>query len=95
MPVDRFLLYLSVGMMRTRLVPNLLFSSRMCNPLKDLICCRIYKEDKGLMNNQGAWCSQARNGGCSTSATYTTILDEVAMKSLELDGYKISSSVKP
>ncbi|XP_048570556.1 uncharacterized protein LOC125551386 isoform X4 [Triticum urartu] len=30
-------------------------------------------EDKGFMAKQGAWCSQATNGGCSTSSTQTTI----------------------
>uniref|UniRef100_A0A453AP20 Uncharacterized protein n=1 Tax=Aegilops tauschii subsp. strangulata TaxID=200361 RepID=A0A453AP20_AEGTS len=37
------------------------------SPVSSVLLC-LPPEDKGVMANQGAWCSQATNGGCLTSA---------------------------
>ena len=38
-----------------------------CSCTDSLVFIRA-AEDKGVMANQGAWCSQATSGGCLTSA---------------------------
>uniref|UniRef100_A0A8R7P3K4 Uncharacterized protein n=1 Tax=Triticum urartu TaxID=4572 RepID=A0A8R7P3K4_TRIUA len=39
----------------------------------DSINCKLQTRRRLYARHQGAWCSQATNGGCSTSATQTTI----------------------
>ncbi|KAM3196145.1 hypothetical protein ACQJBY_072025 [Aegilops geniculata] len=39
----------------------------------DSINCKLQTRRRLYARHQGAWCLQATNGGCSTSATQTTI----------------------
>ncbi|XP_048570558.1 uncharacterized protein LOC125551386 isoform X6 [Triticum urartu] len=50
-----------------------LASPRTSDVVSDALDFIHAAEDKGFMAKQGAWCSQATNGGCSTSSTQTTI----------------------